>query len=287
MAFWESVKTSQRSGELQAYLTQFPSGVFAVLARIRIDEIKTLAAAPAPKPVIEQKPNGVAASAESKPALPPASPLPPQVQAAPPTKPAQEQRPGVLIASIDSRPASSASQIQALIPNQTQTLLAPGVLGTLVLTDTMFGQKRDIEVYVVESDAVRTLYSSGDAVGKDGKVLQVRVGEAVLRAISGSLWTLPLKEGASGEAEVLQEGVNPRSVGTVAWKSVATAGGKFRVDAKVSYSGRAVGVGQFSVFGNWTATYGSLGELPESSSAVLRGTGSSTNNMVSIEFKSR
>lgn len=280
MAFWESVKTSQRSGELQAYLTQFPSGVFAVLAKIRIDEIKTLAAAPPPKPVIEQKPSVVVASVETKPALPPASPL------APP-KPVQEQRPGVLVASVEQAPALSAVQIQASIPRPAQALSTPGTLGTLVLTDTLFGHKRDMEVLVTESNALRTLYSSGDAVGKDGKVLQVRVGDVVLRAVSGSLWTLPLKEGASGEAEIEREGVHPKSVGTVTWKSVAIAGGKFRVDAKVSYSFTNSGGMRSSVFGNWTATYGNQGELPESSSAVLRGGGAGNSNMVSAEFKPR
>ena len=290
MAFWESVKTSQRSGELQAYLTQFPSGVFAVLARMRVDEIKTLAAAPPPRPVVEQKPALLVTSAESKPVLPSTPPLPSQIQAAPPPQSAQEQRPGILIASIDPKLASSAAPIQPLTPNPTQAPLPPGALGTLVLTDTLFGQKRDMEIYVVESDALRTLYSTGDAVGKDGKVLQVRVGDAVLRAISGSFWTLPLKEGTFGEAEIEREGVHPKSVGTVTWKSVATSGGKFRIDAKVSYSATASsGPARGSVFGAWTATYGNRGELPESSSAVLRGSGSvsSSSNMVSVEFKIR
>lgn len=283
MAFWESVKTSQRSGELQAYLTQFPNGVFAVLAKMRMDEIKMLAAAPPPKPIVEQNPNVVATSAESKPALPPASPA----------RPAQEQRPGVLVASIESKPAVSTSQLQALLPNPNQVPLAPGVLGTLVFTDTMFGKKSEMEIRVTESTALQTVYSSGDAVGKDGKVLKVRVGDAVLRATSGALWTLPLKEGASGEAEVEREGVNPRVVGKITWKAAAAAGGKFRVDAKVVYGGSNAAGARYSVFGNWTATYASQGELPESSSAVLRGPGSHVGlqenhtNMVSIEFKPR
>lgn len=288
MAFWESVKTSQRSGELQAYLTQFPSGVFTVLARMRIDEIKTLAAATPTKPVVEQKPALLVTSAEPKPALPPVSTLPSPIQAAPPPKAVQEQRPGVLVASIEPKPALSAAQIQASIPNSIQTPMAPGVLGTLVLTDTLFGKKNEMQVLVTEATALQTLYSSGDAVGKDGKVLQVRVGEEVLRTISGSLWTLPLKEGTFGEAEIEREGVHPKSVGTVTWKSVAIAGGKFRVDAKVYYSATAPsGPGRGSVFGNWTATYGSQSELPESSSAVLRGSGNVGNNMVSAEFKTR
>lgn len=277
MAFWESVKTSQRSGELQAYLTQFPSGVFAVLARMRMDEIKTMATAP-PKPIAEQKPTLVATSAPSAPALPSVSP----------PKAAQEPRPGVLVASIESKPVSSASQIQALIPNPSPAPLATGALGTLVLTDTLFGKKSEMEILVTESTALQTVYSSGDAVGKDGKVLKVRVGDVVLRATSGALWTLPLKDGASGDAAVEREGVNPTSVGNLTWKAVAVAGGKFRIDAKVSYSSTNTnGLGRHSVFGNWTATYGNQGELPESSSAVLRGGGVGNSNLVSAEFKPR
>jgi hypothetical protein len=287
MAFWDSVKTSQRSGELQAYLKQFPNGLFAALAKMRMDEIKTLAAAPPPKPIVEPKPNLVATSAEPKPALPPAASLPPQIPAVP-AKPAQEQRPGVLVASIESKPAASTPQLQALLPNPSQAPLAAGVLGTLVLTNTMFGTKSEMEIRVTESTALQTVYSSGDAVGKDGKVLKVRVGDVVLRATSGALWTLPLKDGASGEAEVEREGVNPRSVGNLSWKAVAMAGGKFRVDAKVTYSAaNLAGVGRFSVFGNWSATYGNQGELSESSSAVLRGAGPGFSNMVSIEYKPR
>ena len=193
-----------------------------------------------------------------------------------------------MVASIDPQAALSASQSQVTIPKPTPTSLAAGALGTLVLTDTLFGKKHEMEIVVTESSALRTLYSSGDAVGKDGKVLQVRVGDAVLRVVSGSLWKVPLKEGASGEAEIEREGVHPKSVGTVTWKSVATSGGKFRIDAKVSYSAiNAMGVVRMSIFGNWTATYSSQGELPESSSAVLRGSGPASSNMVSVEFKPR
>jgi hypothetical protein len=220
--------------------------------------------------------------------LPQPSQPPYQIQAATPAKPVQEQRPGVLVASIESKPASSASQIQALLPNPTQAPLAPGALGTLVMTDTLFGKKSEMEILVTESTALQTVYSSGDAVGKDGKVLKVRVGDVVLRATSGALWTLPLKDGASGDAAVEREGVNPTSVGNLTWKAVAVAGGKFRIDAKVSYTGTSANFVRFSLFGNWTATYGNQGELPESSSAVLRGGYAvGNNNMVSAEFKPR
>ena len=290
MAFWESVKTNQRGGELQAYLTQFPSGVFAVLARIRIDEIKAMANVPPPKPAIEQKPALLVTSAESKLALPPASQLPSQIQAAQPPKPVQEQRPGVLVTSIEPKPALSASQIQALTPNPIQTPSTSGALGTLVLTDTLFGKKNVMDILVTEATALQTLYSSGDAVGKDGKVLQVRVGEVILRAISGSLWTLPLKEGAIGQAEVEREDTSVKLTGSILWKVTSTGDGKARIDAKVFYNLVSPSGFKGTAFGNWTATYGRQGELPESSSAVIRGAGGhdrNVDNMVSAEFKLR
>ena len=245
MAFWESVKSSQRTGELQAYLTQFPSGVFAVLARMRIDEIKTLAAAPPPpKPVVEQKPLPVVIASLGN------SPL----------------------AALPSGPAAAAAAVQTSAPAQAQD----GSLGTLVMTDTLFGKKATMTVVVTESTTSQTVYSTGDIVGRDGKVLQVRVGEMVLRLMSGQLWTLPVKEAASGEAIVRSPNGAP---GEIKWKSTLISGGKFRIEAMVGYGfyGR--------MFGNWTATYSSGGDLAESSSSVIRGNGNS--NMVSIEFKPR
>jgi hypothetical protein len=256
MAFWESVKTSQRTGELQAYLTQFPSGVFAVLARIRIDEIKQLAAAPPPPPkpvVVEQRPLPVVvASLGNSPAI-----------AAP------------------SGPAIAAAAVQTSTPLKAQD----GSLGSMVMTDTLFGKKTSMTVVVTESSVNQTAYSTGDIVGKDGKVLQVRVGEIVLRVTSGQLWNLPLKEAASGEASVRSVGFQNDASGTIKWKSIPVAGGKFRVDASVSYSATHHSGFRFTILGSWTSTYGDQGDLPESSSAVLRGNWGNANNIVSIEFK--
>lgn len=256
MAFWESVKASQRTGELQAYLTQFPSGVFAVLARIRIDEIKTLAAAPhlqspLPKPVVEQKPLPlVVASLKPMPAV-----------------------------AIPAMPVAAA--VAAATQADTAVQAQDGSLGSLVMTDTLFGKKTTMTIVVTESSASQTAYSTGDTIGKDGKVLQVRVGEIVLRITSGELWTLPLKDTANGEANVRSVGTQNETLGTIKWKSTAVGNGKFRIEAYVSY---AVSGGGTRNYGNWTVTYGGSGDLPETSSTVIRGT-FRTNNIVSTEFK--
>ncbi len=48
--FWSSVKDSKQIADYQAYLSQFPSGTFAPLARSRIDALKQAQAAAAPSP---------------------------------------------------------------------------------------------------------------------------------------------------------------------------------------------------------------------------------------------
>ncbi|MCQ8783594.1 hypothetical protein [Mangrovibrevibacter kandeliae] len=68
IAFWQSVQASQSPAEYQAYLAAFPNGVFAELAKLRLQQLGGSAAAPAvasPPPVA-------------------AAPVPPAVPAAPP-----------------------------------------------------------------------------------------------------------------------------------------------------------------------------------------------------------
>lgn len=48
IAFWNSVKDSKSTAEIQAYLDKFPTGTFADLARLRLAALKTAPAAPAP-----------------------------------------------------------------------------------------------------------------------------------------------------------------------------------------------------------------------------------------------
>ena len=50
IAFWNSIKDSKNPAELRAYLQAFPAGVFAPLARVRIEEMAKQRAAPTPAP---------------------------------------------------------------------------------------------------------------------------------------------------------------------------------------------------------------------------------------------
>ena len=45
IAFWNSVKDSKNPAELQAYISAFPNGLFAQLARLRLEQLQR---APAP-----------------------------------------------------------------------------------------------------------------------------------------------------------------------------------------------------------------------------------------------
>lgn len=243
LAFWESVKTSQRPAELQAYLTRFPDGVFAVLAKARIEEMRTAqtptqgqklaAVAPTPVPV-------------PKPTISPA------------------------IASMPGKTGGFEPSVG-------------GALGTLVLTDSLYGTKRSIDVSVTEKSAERTIYSSGDIVAKDGRVLQVRIGDALLLLVSGTFWSVPLKKGMSGEAAVELAG-QTNSSGSITWKVISVGAATFRVDAKVNYS-----FGNIHRYGNWTATYVGAQQVPQTSSSVVRGQAGqpSQNNIVSTELMPR
>src|SRR5688572_1845038 len=46
LLFWDSIKNSDNPATFQAYLTQFPNGVFAGLARAKIDELESAASDP-------------------------------------------------------------------------------------------------------------------------------------------------------------------------------------------------------------------------------------------------
>ena len=70
--FWASVKESEESGELQAYLDRYPEGAYAVLARGRLKRLRDAAAQRAEPDAVA----GVAASAPSAPvSSPPAAPV--------------------------------------------------------------------------------------------------------------------------------------------------------------------------------------------------------------------
>jgi len=57
IAFWNSVKDSKNPAELRAYLQAFPAGIFAQLARVRIEEMAKPRATPVPNPTPAPQPS--------------------------------------------------------------------------------------------------------------------------------------------------------------------------------------------------------------------------------------
>ena len=186
------------------------------------------------------------------------------------------------LAQLGAAPATLApGPVQAAAPK------AGDVIGTMVLTDTLTGIKSELEVTVLEADAQKIMYSTGDVIGRDGKVLQVRVGEVVLELLSGSLWTVPIKAGASGEATVRTGIAAGSQKGELQWKTLDAGNGKIRVDSTVQYrvtnSNGITNLGS----GNWLASYVSGQPIPESFSTNIRG-GAAANaifNLFTAELK--
>ncbi len=253
LAMWDSVKNSQRTAELQAYLTQFPDGTFAALARGRMEELKAAAPNPVRLPTVAPAPAAPSVVAKTQPEA---------VAAVPKTSPAAP-----LVAT--------ATKTAPQLPNA-------GALGTLTLTDTRTGIKRGLDVTVQESTAEKTVYSSGDVIGQDGRVLQVRVGEAVIQLVSGALWTIPLKAGTTGEAGIKRLDVDYDSPGKLSWKAVAAGEGKVRIEADVDYVLRVMSSNFAKAYGTWLATYSAGSPLPESFAATVRRDG---GNLVSGQLK--
>ncbi len=104
------------------------------------------------------------------------------------------------------------------------------------MTDSLTKQKRKLDVRTVDTGSTRKGYSTGDVISDQGQVLQLRVGEHVLRVTGGALWTVPLQDQASGQALVEQVDTGYRARGTFCWTATPIGQGKVRVDAKVAYS---------------------------------------------------
>lgn len=187
-----------------------------------------------------------------------------------------------------SAPATATAT--ARLPAQ-GTIQAGAWIGTLVMTDNVTRNSRSIDVSVLQTNALRTVYSTGDVVGANGSVLQVRVGDAVLLATSGELWKIPLQAGATGQAMVERVDVQPAAAGSLSWRSAPAKDGRVRIEAQVSYRNVAPS-GEFfvTVSGTWSALYDGVSALPESFTAAIQAANPSipgSRNLISAEFKSR
>jgi hypothetical protein len=148
--------------------------------------------------------------------------------------------------------------------------LADGVLGTLVITDNVTGNKNNIEVKMVAANAEKTTYSTGDVIASNGRVLEARIGDSIVRAMSGSLWSVPLKAGTNGEASILRTSVSFDSPGKIVWKTMSAGENKVLVEATVSYRAESASGHSANVFGKWIGTYRGDQPLVESFSTAIR-----------------
>jgi formylglycine-generating enzyme required for sulfatase activity/uncharacterized caspase-like protein len=261
---WESVKTATTVGELQAYLNRYPNGFFAEVAKARIAVMdggakeKALA-------------DGNKKAAEERAATERAETIAAQ-------KTADEK------ASIEVQKQANADK-RADGQLATVTDRQPGdVIGTLVTKDSLTGNTvSSVDVKILESGPDKTMYSSGDVIGRDGSVLQVRVGDVVLKKLSGNLWALPLKPGASGEAKAMRDS-QADVPATIRWKAHSTAEGVVQIVADVMYTVYPAVTASisFGASGKWNANYRGAHALPESTQTSIRAT--SYTNMVSTKL---
>jgi len=187
----------------------------------------------------------------------------------------------------DGRVTAGANQ-KAVATSQ-GTVVASGVIGTLVIKDSLTGLKSNLDVMVQASDAEKTVYSSGDVIAKDGKVRQVRIGNVVVRMLSDAGWTVPLKAGAEGEAKIERADVSIKGQGVLKWKTVAAGDGKMKIESRVWYPEHDFRSGVCTVSGKWVVIYDGEHVLPESFLAEIQGGGTCREalNMASAELKFR
>ena len=254
---------------MQAYLNRYPGGVFADVARARLQALGNTASAQETAEKAAQERAKV--EAERKSAADRAR--------------TEADRKAASLAKEDIKVATvSPSSIPMALPTSRSTV--GDVIGTLVMKDA-YGKETRQDVTVQAEDAEKTVYSTGDVIARDGKVLQVRIGDVVLRVAAGALWTIPLMAGTAGEAKIIRADVSYEAPGKLMWKAGPVGNKGVQIVAEVAYRVGAPGHAVITSVGNWVASY-SKDALPESFNADIRSGGSyGVNNVVSANLQLR
>ena len=271
LALWDSVKGANTPGELQAYLNRYPGGVFADVAKARLQAMGNTAS---PQETAKE-----AAQERAK--------VEAERKAAAVRAKAEADRQAASLAKEDVKVAT-VSPTPTPVTLSTSRPPVGDVIGTLVMKDT-FGKETRQDVTVQAEDAEKTVYSTGDVVARDGKVLQVRIGEVVLRVVSGALWTIPLKAGTSGEAKINRADVGYEAPGKLSWRAVSIGNNKVQIVTEVVYavfSASSTLHHSVAAVGKWAAIYGDR-HLPESFSSDIRAGGAGLNNVTSANLQRR
>ncbi len=237
LAYWESIKNSNRPFELEAYVEQFPSGAFVGLAKARLREVA----------------REIKTAEEARLA---------RIAVAPQTT-AQPQM--IAMATPSSNPVIAPMTSSAVSPISAIAFTEGQRIGTLVVHDRVFNNKAEIKVTVTEKSATYTAFSSGDKIATDGQVLAVRFGEVVLNQVRGALWKFPLRVGDKGQADVSSGGLN----GSVQWQIKAGAAPSDLV-VQVEFALTGGNGAMSSRTGTWSGDYSAKQQIPVATSFTLR-----------------
>lgn len=201
LAYWDSIKSSNRPFELEAYIEQFPSGMFVGLAKARLREV-----------------------VREKASVTPPQPTPVVAMAIPTPMPTSSAKPSVSTAASLQAPVLQSDNFLSLSEGQK--------LGALVLHDRIFNKKSELLSTVSEKTDQYVQLSTGDKVSSDGRVLSVRMGEYLVELKAGqSLWKMPLALGQQGRADVTMAGFD----GRLTWQVKAGSGVGAQLVVHVEY----------------------------------------------------
>ena len=223
MAFWDNIKVSNKPSELEAYIAQFPHGLFFGLAKVRLADSKVVALA-----VTNAQAAQVAAQAAA-----------PVVDAAP--------QPSMVNKPISTSSLAIAGPVQTALQS-----ISSGVLGHVVVTDQLTNKKQTIEVVVLGKTDQLISYSTGDKVTSEGKVVAVRMGTFVAEFKSGSMWQFPLQSGGSGSAIAEFAGLPGVQI-SLGWKVKGASGQRAVLEVDINYRPAASGGGMR--YGTWRAEF--------------------------------
>ncbi len=266
LAYWDSIKGSNRPFELEAYIEQFPNGAFVGLAKARLRElVRELAAA-------KEREERILAKAQEEKLT-----MAKELELARAREAAREKaaslelalaaakaQPGQMVAM--ATPAALKPSPTAIAALNIANLTSGQNIGTLQIVDRMFNSKVDMRVVVSDKSDTFTLLSTGDKIGVDGQVLAARFGDFVFSQVTGSLWKFPLKAGDKGQADVSTGSLN----GRLQWQvKLGVTSNDFIVQTEFTMVG---GNGQMSTrSGTWSGDYSGTQQLPNSTSFLLRG----------------
>ena len=186
--------------------------------------------------------------------------------------------------ALQKATSERVTPVAASMPLAPSVLGSPAVgdmIGTLVIKDGFTGNKVSVDVTVLQTDATKVVYSTGDVIARDGQVLRVKVGEVVLQVTSGALWKIPVKAGTAGVAQVRRVGEAADLGDTLKWRAIAAPSNRIQIVADVSYHKPGwSGVGSMYLRGEWLAMYASAQPLPISySTSVSTSYGGPSNSL--------